>query len=592
MINQQTIDSIKNQIDIVEIVEGFVSLKKQGKYLKGLCPFHNDKSPSFVVTPSKGMYKCFSCGAGGDAIKFIQEHEKLDFIGAIKYLGQQYGVKIEDKPMTDKDKELQQERESIFSALTYAKDFYTSKMLQSSEGKSIGLNYLKKRGFTDKTIQDFGLGYSPQGWSNLLDAAEKLGYKEEILEKAGLITVKDKSKRYDRFRGRVMFPIQSIDGRVVGFTARTLGDDKPKYINSPETKVYHKSKTLYGLFQSKNSIRLEDNCYLVEGQTDVISLHQAGIKNVVASSGTALTVEQIKLIKRFSKNITVIFDGDEAGLKAAVRGIDLILENDLNVKVVVLPEGEDPDGYCKRLGSDKFKEFIEGEAQDFISFKTRLLFKDSSDPTRKAEAITEVLATISRIPDKIKRGVFLQECSKISGIDLTTGQPKTMPRKEPEPAKEVKFLNSEEQFMKVLLQYGSEQDETGKYLYKLMLDDVVGIVLQDKLLREMIFEYKNIAVIDKAPNFEHFLQSPKFAAAAKRIQSRNIKEIQYSSKVDEKSILYMKYNVLKGLCSFEMIQRIKEATTEEEINQEFQMLKMLTEKKNELAASLQLTVTA
>jgi DNA primase catalytic core len=554
-ITAETIETVKNAIDIEGVIERFLPLKKQGKYLKGLCPFHNDKSPSFVVTPSKGMYKCFSCGAGGDAIKFVQEHEKLDFIGAIKYLGQQYGVKIEDKPLTDRDKELQQERESIFSALTYAKDFYTNKMLQSSEGRSIGLNYFNKRGFTDKTIQDFGLGYSLQGWSNLLDAAEKLGYKEEILEKAGLITIKDKTKKYDRFRGRVMFPLQDITGRIVGFTARTLGDDKPKYINSPETKVYHKSQVLYGLFQSKNSIRLQDNCYLVEGQTDVISLHQAGIKNVVASSGTALTVEQIKLIKRFSKNITVIFDGDEAGLKAAVRGIDLILENDLNVKVVVLPQGE-----------------------------------DSSDPTKKAQAITEVLATISRIPDKIKRGVFLQECSKISGIDLTTGQPKTMPKAEP--VKEVKFLNSEEQFMKILLQYGNEQDETGKYLYKSMLDDVTGIVLQDKLLREMIFEYKNVSVIDSPPDFQYFLDSPKFAAAAKRIQSRNIKDIQYSSKVDEKSILYMKYNVLKGLCSSEMIQRIKEATTEEEINQEFQMLKLLTEKKNELAASLQLTVTA
>lgn len=589
-ITAETIESVKNAIDIEGVIERFLPLKKQGKYLKGLCPFHNDKSPSFVVTPSKGMYKCFSCGAGGDAIKFVQEHEKLDFIGAIKYLGQQYGVKIEDKPMTDKDKELQQERESIFSALTYAKDFYTSKMSQSSEGKSIGLNYFKKRGFTDKTIQDFGLGYSPQGWSNLLDAAEKIGYKEEILEKAGLITIKDKTKRYDRFRGRVMFPLQDITGRVVGFTARTLGDDKPKYINSPETKVYHKSQVLYGLFQSKNSIRLQDNCYLVEGQTDVISLYQAGIKNVVASSGTALTVEQIKLIKRFSKNITVIFDGDEAGLKAATRGIDLILENDMNVKVVVLSQGEDPDGYCKKLGVDKFKKFIEEDVQDFISFKTRLLFKDSSDPTKKAQAITEVLATISRIPDKIKRGVFLQECSKITGIDLTTGQPKTMPKAEP--VKEVKFLNSEEQFMKILLQYGNEQDETGKCLYKSMLDDVAGIVLQDTLLREMIVEYKNVSVIDSPPDFQHFLDSPKFGAAAKRIQARNIKDIQYSSKVDEKSILYMKYNVLKGLCSSEMIQRIKEATTEEEINQEFQMLKMLTEKKNELAASLQLTVTA
>jgi DNA primase len=588
-ITAETIETVKNAIDIEGVIERFLPLKKQGKYLKGLCPFHNDKTPSFVVTPSKGMYKCFSCGAGGDAIKFVQEHEKLDFIGAIKYLGQQYGVKIEDKPLTDKDKELQQERESIFSALTYAKDFYTNKMLQSSEGRSIGLNYFKKRGFTDKTIQDFGLGYSPQGWSNLLDAAEKIGCKEEILEKAGLITIKDKAKKYDRFRGRVMFPLQDITGRVVGFTARTLGDDKPKYINSPETKVYHKSQVLYGLFQSKNSIRLQDNCYLVEGQTDVISLYQAGIKNVVASSGTALTVEQIKLIKRFSKNITVIFDGDEAGLKAAARGIDLILENDMNVKVVVLPQGEDPDGYCKKLGADKFKKFIE-DSQDFITSKIKLLFKDA-DPTKKAQAITEVLATINRIPDKIKRGVFLQECSKITGIDLTTGQPKTVQKAQSEPVKEVKFLNSEEQFMKILLQYGSEQDETGKYLYKSMLDDVAGIVLQDKLLREMILEYKNISVIDSPPDFQYFLDSSKFGAAAKRIQSRSIKDIQYSSKVDEKNILYMKYNVLKGLCSSEMIQRIKEATTEE-INQEFQMLKLLTEKKNELAASLQLTVTA
>lgn len=419
MINQATIDEIKSRMDIYEVVNDFVRLKKSGSSYKALSPFTNEKTPSFVVSPSKGIYKCFSSGKGGDSISFLQEVDGLSYIEALKYLAQKYGITVEEDEMPDNFKEEQSLRESLYIILNFAKEYYKNNLHNSDEGKSIGLSYFKERGFSEETIDKFDLGYSFDQWDGLIKSAKESGHNQEFLEKAGLKIVKEE-KQYDRFRGRVIFPIHNITGKVIAFGARILKNDKnqPKYINSPETDLYHKSNILYGIFQAKNTIRNEDNCYLVEGYTDVISLHQAGIHNVVASSGTSLTDDQIKLIKRFSDNITVLFDGDKAGLKASMRGIDMILEGGLNVKAVPFPEGEDPDSYSKSLGPEGFKEYLNSNAKDFIAFKASVFIAEGKkDPIKKAESIREIVQSISLIPDPIKRSVYLQECSNLLNIE-------------------------------------------------------------------------------------------------------------------------------------------------------------------------------
>jgi len=421
MINEATIDEIKSRMDIYEVVNDFVRLKKSGSSYKALSPFTNEKTPSFVVSPSKGIYKCFSSGKGGDSISFLQEVDGLSYIEALKYLAQKYGITVEEDEMPDNFKEEQSLRESLFIILNFAKDYYKNNLHDSDEGKSIGLSYFKERGFSEETIDKFDLGYAFDQWDGLIKSAKENGHNQEFLEKAGLKIVKEE-KQYDRFRGRVIFPIHNITGKVIAFGARILKNDKnqPKYINSPETDLYHKSNILYGIFQAKNTIRNEDNCYLVEGYTDVISLHQAGIHNVVASSGTSLTDDQIKLIKRFSDNITVLFDGDKAGLKASMRGIDMILEGGLNVKAVPFPEGEDPDSYSKSLGPEGFKEYLDKNAKDFIAFKASVFIAEGkNDPIKKAESIREIVQSISLIPDPIKRSVYLQECSNLLNIEET-----------------------------------------------------------------------------------------------------------------------------------------------------------------------------
>mgnify|MGYP003651800390 CR=1 FL=1 len=421
MINQATIDEIKSRMDIYEVVNDFVRLKKSGSSYKALSPFTNERTPSFVVSPSKGIYKCFSSGKGGDSISFLQEVDGLSYIEALKYLAQKYGITVEEDEMPDNFKEEQSLRESLYIILNFAKDYYKNNLHNSDEGKSIGLSYFKERGFSEETIDKFDLGYAFDQWDGLIKSAQENGHNQDFLEKAGLKIVKEE-KQYDRFRGRVIFPIHNITGKVIAFGARILKNDKnqPKYINSPETDLYHKSNILYGIFQAKNTIRNEDNCYLVEGYTDVISLHQAGIHNVVASSGTSLTDDQIKLIKRFSDNITVLFDGDKAGLKASMRGIDMILEGGLNVKAVPFPEGEDPDSYSKNLGAEGFKEYLDENAKDFIAFKASVFISEGkSDPIKKAESIREIVHSISLIPDPIKRSVYLQECSNLLNIEET-----------------------------------------------------------------------------------------------------------------------------------------------------------------------------
>ncbi len=413
-ISQQTINEIKNRIDIVEVISDFVSLKKVGSNYRALSPFTNEKTPSFYVSPSKEIYKCFSSSKGGDAISFVMEIEGINYIEAMRYLAAKYGIEIEEEEQTDEQIQAQNERDSLFIVLNFAKDYFSNLLWEHEEGRSIGLSYFKERGFLESTMKQFDLGYSVEAWDGLMKAAKEKGFKEEILEKAGLI-LKSENKTYDRFRGRVMFPIHNVAGKVIAFGARTLRKDKkqPKYINSPETDVYHKSNILYGIHQARQAIRNEDACYLVEGYTDVISLHQAGVANVVASSGTSLTKEQIQLIGRYTKNITVLYDGDSAGIKASFRGIDLILEHDLNVRAVVFPEGEDPDSYSRQLGSEEFENYLRENAQDFITFKTNVLTEGGSqiDPVQKVKVIREVVESIALIPDGIKRSVYIKSCS-------------------------------------------------------------------------------------------------------------------------------------------------------------------------------------
>ncbi len=420
MISSESIDEVKNRVDIVDVVGDFVSLKRSGQNYKALSPFTNEKTASFYVVPAKGIFKDFSSGKGGDAITFVMEHEGMSYLEAIRYLAKKYGVDIkEEATRTDEERATQSERDSLYILMNFAKDHYKGLLHNSDEGKSIGLSYFRERGFNDRTIEKFELGYALNEWDDLTRKATGIGYTDDLLEKAGLLIRKDEGKRYDRFRGRVIFPVHNLSGKVIAFGARILTKEKdqPKYINSPETEIYHKSHVLYGMFQAKNAIRKEEFCYLVEGYTDVISLHQADIENVVASSGTALTEDQIKLMRRFTENVTVLYDGDAAGIKAAVRGIDLVLKGGLNVRIVLLPDSEDPDSYSRKVGSTEFKNYLKGHSQDFISFKIDLYSKDSgNDPIKKAEAIREIVTSIGVIPDPIKRSVYIQETSRLLSI--------------------------------------------------------------------------------------------------------------------------------------------------------------------------------
>ena len=416
---QKNIDEIKSRIDIVDVISDFINLKKSGQAYKALSPFTDEKTPSFFVVPSKGIYKCFSSGKGGDAISFIMEYDGLSYTEALKYLAGKYGIEIEEREITEEDIKAQNERESLFIILKYATDYFISNLRNSDEGKSVGLTYFKNRGLTEEIIEKFELGYSLEAWDDLYKAAIKQGFGKDIIEKAGLI-IKKEEKVYDRFRGRVIFPIYNQTGKVIAFGARTLKKDtkQPKYVNSPETEIYHKSNVLYGLHMAKGPIRKADNCFLVEGYTDVISLHQVGIENVVSSSGTSLTEEQIRLVSRYSENITVLFDGDPAGIKASLRGIDMLLAGGQNVKAVVLPEGHDPDSYSKELGGYEFRKYLEENAHDFITFKINLFVNEAKgDPVKKATTIRNIVESISQIPDPIKRTVYIKESSVLLDID-------------------------------------------------------------------------------------------------------------------------------------------------------------------------------
>jgi DNA primase len=425
MIPKETVDRIFDTARIDEVVGEFVSLKKRGSNMIGLCPFHNEKTPSFNVSPARGIYKCFGCGKGGNSVNFIMEHEHISYPEALKWLAKKYNIEIEEEEVSTEQQERDNERESLFVVSGFAQKHYTKNLHETEEGKAIGLSYFKERGFRADIIEKFQLGYSPDTWRDLTDAAIHAGYKLEYLVKAGLTiqNEEDKEKYFDRFKGRIIFPVHNPSGRVIAFGGRTLKTDKKiaKYINSPETEIYHKSNVLYGLYFAKKQIIAEDVCYLVEGYTDVTSMHQAGIENVVASSGTSLTVEQIRLIRRYTNNITILYDGDPAGIKASFRGIDLILEEGMNVRVLLFPDNDDPDSYSKKVSSEELKEFIKENTKDFIRFKTELLSADvQGDPIKKAGLIRDIVESIALIPDAIIRSVFVKDCSRILDIEEQT----------------------------------------------------------------------------------------------------------------------------------------------------------------------------
>ena len=496
---------------VEEVIGDFVQLKKSGSNFKGLSPFSDERTPSFMVSPVKQIWKDFSSGKGGNVVAFLMEHEHFTYPEAIKYLAKKYNIEIEETEQTSEQKEQADERESLYLVNEFANKYFQKVLHKTDQGKAIGLSYFKERGFSTETIEKFNLGYSLNDWNAFTNEALKQGYKLEFLEKTGLTIVKE-DKHFDRFKGRIMFPIKSMSGRVLGFGGRILTNDKKaaKYLNSPESEVYHKSKVLYGIFYAKQSIAKEDNCYLVEGYTDVIQLHQRGIKNVVSSSGTALTSDQIRLINRLTKNITVLFDGDAAGIRASIRGIDLILEQGMNVKVCMFPAGEDPDSFAKQNTIEELTLYLNENAKDFIQFKASLLFEDSkNDPIKKADTIREIVNSISKIPDRIQREIYIQECSRIMDISeevlfstLAQIGKKEYQEANKEYAREQKafeVIRSEKPISKVDVQYQLEK----KIIEILLLygnkeEDFEDLILKENEEGELILE----PVVNQAKVFE------------------------------------------------------------------------------------------
>ncbi len=418
MIDQATIERIIDVAEITDVVSEFVTLRRRGVNMLGLCPFHNEKTPSFTVSPAKGIFKCFGCGKGGNSVNFVMEHEQLSYPEALRWLAKKYHIEIDEKEESEEEKQLKDARESMMIVSDFARNYFHRFLLKENEGRTIGLSYLKERGIREDIIKKFELGFCPDGKGIFTQAAQKEGYKMEFLEKTGL-TIRRDDWVIDRFAGRVMFPVHNVAGRVIAFGGRILKDDKKsaKYLNSPESDIYHKSRALYGIYQAKREITRTDKCYLVEGYTDVLSFHQAGIENVVASSGTALTPDQIRLVRRFSPNITIVYDGDDAGIKASLRGIDLLLEEAINVKVLPLPKGEDPDSFSRSMSASQLAEYIRQNETDFIKFKTQLLLNNTeNDPVSRARLIGDIVKSISVIPDAITRSVYIKECSKLLDV--------------------------------------------------------------------------------------------------------------------------------------------------------------------------------
>lgn len=531
-LRDETIQQIRERVEIEEVVSDFVSLKRKGQNLWACCPFHNEKTPSFSVAPNKGIYKCFGCGAAGDAIQFVMDVEGLNYIDALKYLARKYGIEIQEEALDATELKAQNEKESLHIVLGFAGKYFQDLLWEHPDGKAIGLSYFKERGYNEKIIKQFELGYAIEAWDGLVKAAEQKGYNKELLEKAGLVINKE-DRYYDRFRGRVIFPIHSVSGKVIAFGARILKAEKnqPKYINSPETTVYHKSNILYGMHQARQAIRQAENCYLVEGYTDVISLHLAGVENVVASSGTSLTDEQIKLIGRYTDNITVLFDGDAAGMKASLRGIDMILEKGLNVRIVIFPEGEDPDSFSKKLGSTAFADYLKEKAEDFISYKTALYTREAgNDPIKKAETIKEIVGSIAKVPDPLKRAVYLKQCSDLLNMeegvlitelnkllrqgakkeprqtDLAQEEVVQIPESVPEQDPEAIITLQEKESIRLLINYGFTEVGGNGRVYEHLLNELEEIDFQTALYKEILKMYKEIIAAGRTPDPEVFIQ--------------------------------------------------------------------------------------
>lgn len=571
MISREDIQNIIETARIEEVIGDYVTLKKRGVNMLGLCPFHNEKTPSFTVSPSKGIYKCFGCGKAGNSVNFLMEHEHYTYPEALRHLAKKYFIEIEEIKESPEEQIAQSEKESLYNVLAFAQKYFTECLLNTEEGKAIGLTYFKHREFTETIIEKFQLGYCTEEWDGFTKAALENGYKQEYLVSTGL-TISKENQKYDRFRGRVMFPIHNVSGRVIGFGGRTLSSDKtkPKYVNSPESEIYHKSNVLYGIFFAKNSIISHDSCCLVEGYTDVISLHMSGVENVVASSGTSLTTEQIKLIRRYTPNITILYDGDAAGIKASFRGIDMILEEGMNVKIVLFPDGEDPDSYARKHRPAEVRDFIHMNSADFITFKTNLLVSETAnDPVKKANLIKEIVGSVSIIPDAITRSVYTRECSSLMKIPEQTlinemnkiRRKKVMQKSEkiadeqeiPEPTEytaepqiEVDDTNTEwqeKELVKFMLNYGRcnvtveesiETEEkstiTGKTektvevikkeipLARLIILDLQrdNIDFQNPLMQTIVNEYTAMIEKGEIPDAQYFVhnQKPEISAAA------------------------------------------------------------------------------
>jgi len=515
MIDRPTIERILDAAQIVDVVQEFVQLKKRGVNYLGLCPFHNEKTPSFTVSPSKEIFKCFGCGKVGNSVNFVMEHEHLTYPEALKYLARKYHIEIVEKELTAEEVEKQNERESLIVVSSYAARQFTENIFQSDEGITVGLTYFKERGFQQSTLKKFEIGYSFDKRDAFSKKALEDGYRKDFLIKTGL-SIQHDDHIFDRFSGRVMFPIHSLSGQVLGFGGRVLKTDAKtaKYLNSPESEIYHKSRILYGIYQARKAITQLDKCYLVEGYTDVLSLHEANIENVVASSGTSLTQEQIRLIKRFTQNITILYDGDPAGIKASIRGIDLVLEEGMNVKIVLLPEPEDPDSYSKKVSNEEFTRYLTDNETDFIRFKTQLLLKEANnDPIRKANLIRDIVKSIAVIPDMITRTVYIKECSLVLEVaepilyhEVNKLQqqksfqdrnkypgPEDLPVIPPpvlvKPVKqEILTLYSEKEIIRLLLKFGSLEfqrkitGEEGKVEVLTVSDYIVGEITSDDLL--------------------------------------------------------------------------------------------------------------
>jgi DNA primase len=632
LIPQSKIDEILHAANIEEVVGDYVRLKRRGANLTGLCPFHNEKTPSFSVSPAKGIYKCFGCGKAGNSVNFIMEHDSLGYIEALKSLADRYRIEWpqQENINIDQERAIRSEKESLQILNNWAADYFEQQLWENEEGKTIGLSYFEERGFRQDTIKKFKLGYSLDAWNHLQENALNSQFNEEVLLKAGLVKKNEQGKVYDAYRGRVMFTIHSHTGKVIAFAGRQLKkeDKSAKYVNSPETLLYHKSNELYGLFFAKNAIRQSDFVYLVEGYTDVISMHQAGVENVVASSGTSLTENQIKLLKRHTENVTVLYDGDAAGIKASMRGIDMILEQGLNVKVVPFPDGEDPDSYSRKVGSEAFTNYLVQESKDFILFKVKLLLSDvKHDPLKKAQVTRDIVESISKIPDGIKRMAFIKECAVLLEMNESllitelnksrssfvsskekewlSAEPKEQPQVElAELLEEEPIYEQERYFIKMLMLHGDKPvegfDNVAHYLMHRMQE--LELELEQETMRLLLSEIRFMMSEQLPLNQQSFINhsNPLISATTASLLTNKFEvspkwlskyDVQMESPEEmfmkdiESALLYMEKHHLTKIMkqAQEELKKAQEKEDENELTIFLEVISLLNAKQQELS---------